>query len=63
MSLVLGIDIGTQSVKAVIYDADQKMITASAARSYHSVSAGRFGRATPGSMARCTGSRHRAALR
>ena len=32
MSLVLGIDIGTQSVKAVIYDADQKIITASAAR-------------------------------
>ena len=32
MSLVLGIDIGTQSVKAVIYDAEKKMITASAAR-------------------------------
>ena len=32
MSLVLGIDVGTQSVKAVIYDADQRLITASAAR-------------------------------
>ena len=32
MALVLGIDIGTQSVKAVIYDADQRLITASAAR-------------------------------
>ena len=31
MSLVLGIDIGTQSVKAVIYDAEQRLITASAA--------------------------------